>query len=346
VTYCEPDVSSSTPDTAPKTPETPPRESDAKRPVHFKRLIALIGVFAVVMGVGGAIIAAKLSTLAFPIRSTNYVRYLGVHESDAPGSYAQIDQFAASIGRQPNIVSYYGPWLEKFQAGFAAAAAKHGAITIVQMDPENVSIAAIADGRYDAYLRSYAAEVIAFGRPVVMSFGHEMNGNWYPWGNQNTPARTFVAAWRHIVTVFREAGATNVTWLWTVNVVDPANQIPNPSPWWPGKQYVNWVGIDGYFYLSETFSELFGPTIVDIRGLTGDPILIAETGADPSADQVAEVNQLFLGVRAYGLLGFVCFDENTEGRAWRIDSPTVFATLRRDANRYMRPSSTTDDGSP
>jgi mannan endo-1,4-beta-mannosidase len=340
VTYWEPDVTSS-------TPEATRQDSDTKRSVHFKRLIAFISALLVVVGAGVAIIAAKLSTSpAFPIHSTNYIRYLGVHEPDAPTSYAQIDQFAASIGRQPNIVSYYGPWLEKFQASFAATAAKHGAITIVQMDPENVSIAAIADGAYDPYLRAYAAAVRAFGRPVIMSFGHEMNGNWDSWGNQNTPATTFVAAWRHIVTVFRASGAKNAIWMWTVNVIDPANQIPNPNAWWPGRQYVNWVGIDGYFFLSsQTFDEVLGPTIVDVRGLTGDPILIAETAAEPSAGQVAAINQLFLGIRTYGLMGFVWFDENAGGRVWSIDNPEAFAALQRDANLYVRPASTTAAGS-
>ena len=34
-------------------------------------------------------------------------------------------------------------------------------------------------------------------------------------------AATFVAAWRHIVTLFRAEGADNVTWLWTVNQRTP-----------------------------------------------------------------------------------------------------------------------------
>src|SRR6185437_7678694 len=42
-----------------------------------------------------------------------------------------------------------------------------------------------------------------FGSPVVIGFGHEMNAYWYSWGYRHTPAATFVAAWRHIVTLFR-----------------------------------------------------------------------------------------------------------------------------------------------
>ena len=42
---------------------------------------------------------------------------------------------------------------------------------------------------------------------------------------------TFVAAWRHVVRVFRAAGAANVTWLWTVNTIQGASS--SLSQWWP-----------------------------------------------------------------------------------------------------------------
>ena len=77
---------------------------------------------------------------------------------------------------------------------------------LVQIEPTGVSLAAIASGRYDTYLRSYAAAVKAFGGQVILSFGHEMNGYWYSWGYRHTSPAVFVAAWRHIVTVFRAAG--------------------------------------------------------------------------------------------------------------------------------------------
>jgi mannan endo-1,4-beta-mannosidase len=267
-------------------------------------------------------------------RTAQSVRYLGVHVADAPASYYGIEQFALRIGTQPNIVSYYSPWGEKFQVPFAASAAEHGAVTIVQMDPMNISLTDIVTGRYDVYLRTYAAAVKAFGGRVLLSFGHEMNGNWYSWGYRHSSPKVFVAAWRHIVDVFRSVGAMNVRWLWTVNVLDQnlPVPIPDPAPWWPGSSYVTWVGIDGYYYGSSTlFSSLFGPTIVAVRHLTADPILIAETGAEVSAGQPQKINDLFDGIRAYGLLGFVWFDENTQGRAWTIKSPQAFAAFRKDA---------------
>jgi hypothetical protein len=311
-----------------------PSRQKAKR---TRRYVGLV-IFAVVI-ISGAITVAIIKPWATnPFHPVQSVRYLGVYEPDAPHTYASVNQFAHAIGRQPNLVSYYSPWLEPFQTSFVTSAAKHGAVTVVQIDPKDVPLASITAGRYDAYLRSYATAAKAFGAQVVLSFGHEMNGNWYSWANQHTSASVFVAAWRHIVTVFRAAGAENVTWLWTVNVINESVPIPDPSPWWPGSSYVNWVGIDGYYYqASQSFAQLFGPTVVALLKLTRDPILIAETGAPPAAGQPAKINELFAGIRSFGLVGFMWFDENTQGRDWRINGSGAFAALRQDANVFMRP---------
>ena len=262
--------------------------------------------------------------------------YFGVYAPGVPGSYAGISSFAAATGTRPRVVVYYSGWREPFQLRFAAIAAKHGAVPLVQIDPTAVSIAAIASGRYDGYLRSYASEVKDFGRRVILSFGHEMNGTWYSWGYPHTSPAVFVAAWRHIVTVFHEAGARNVTWLWTVNIIQCRCHIQPPARWWPGDAYVNWVGIDGYYYRrSWTFASMFGPTIKAVRALTLNPILISETAA-PTATQPAKISDLFAGIRAYGLLGFVWFDANKR-QDWRISSPAAFAAFRRGAELLKRP---------
>ena len=65
----------------------------------------------------------------------------------------------------------------------------------------------IASGKYDGYLSAYAEAVRAYRHPVILSFGHEMNGNWYSWGYKNTSPAVFVAAWRHIVTTLPRAGS-------------------------------------------------------------------------------------------------------------------------------------------
>ena len=207
-----------------------------------------------------------------------------------------------------------------------------------------VSIAAIAAGKYDGYLSAYAEAVRAYRHPVILSFGHEMNGTWYPWGYGRTSPADFVAAWRHIVTLFRALEVRNVTWMWTVNIVNNTQhgRIPPPAPWWPGSSYVNWVGIDGYYLKPNwQFAPLFGPTIGKVRELTSDPILIAETGATPASGQPAKIADAFAGIRAYGLLGFVWFDAtDSKGQGFGISTPAAFAAFRKGASStYTRPGS-------
>jgi mannan endo-1,4-beta-mannosidase len=258
--------------------------------------------------------------------------YIGLY---APESFAQVRAFTAGTGIKPRVLVYYSGWQEPFRVGFAQTAAKDGAVPLVQMNPTDVSIAAIAAGRYDGYLSAYAKTVRAYHRPVILSFGHEMNGYWYSWGYRHTSPAVFVAGWRHIVHIFRALGARNVTWLWTVNNIHKQSGVPSPDPWWPGDSYVNWVGIDGYYTNSSSvFTSVFGPTIVAVRALTRDPILIAETSAAPASGQPAKIANLFAGVHLYGLLGFVWFD-SLKKVDWRLNSPEAIAAFRRSARTYL-----------
>ena len=155
--------------------------------------------------------------------------YLGVYTPGSPASYDGVTAFANATGSRPDLVMYYSGWFVPFPAAFAATAAGNGAVPLVQMDPDNISVAKIAAGRYDGYLSAYAEAVRAYRHPVIISFGHEMNGNWSTWGYQNTSPKVFVAAWRHIVTLFRNLGASDVTWLWTVNIIDDTQQGRIPA---------------------------------------------------------------------------------------------------------------------
>jgi hypothetical protein len=171
-----------------------------------------------------------------------------------------------------------------------------------------------------------------------------MNGNWSSWGYRHTSPRDFVAAWQHIVKVFRALDAQNVTWLWTVNIINDSRSGKVDSSlrqWWPGSLYVTWVGIDGYYLKPNwQFAPLFGPTISAVRTLTNAPILIAETGAVPTAGQPEKIADLFNGIRSYGLLGFVWFNtSNSIGQSFGISSSAANAAFHKGASSYHRPGS-------
>jgi mannan endo-1,4-beta-mannosidase len=292
---------------------------------HYHRQVAASDISAARRAAGGKPTATGPAAGSVPkvvhasLPSTGF-GYLGVYEGSntTPGQYAQVEQFAQAVGRQPNIVMYYTSWGEPFSIPFAQTALQHGATLLVDLDPTSTSCAAIAAGQQDAFLQSYAQAVKAFGYPVIISFGHEMNGSWYPWGWTNTQPAAFVAAWRHVVDVFRQVGADNVTWLWTINAV---NSYEGPiADYWPGAGYVTWVGLDAYYYdPGDDFSSVFGSSIAEIRQVTSKPILIAETAIGQVTGQAASIPGLFAGVSQAGLLGFVWYDQAQDDGIYHQD---------------------------
>jgi hypothetical protein len=261
--------------------------------------------------------------------------YFGVAEANEVKTYQPVNEFAAAVGRPPNVVLYYSAWGDPFEKGLALSAYRHGAIPFVQIDPgRRVTMAAVAAGKYDSYLRSYADEVRNYVDPVIVGFAPEMNGNWDPWGWTHTKPSVWVDAWRHVVTVFREQHAQNVTWLWTVNA--SSNGTGPIDDWWPGAEYVTWVGIDGYFfYQASTFASTFDPTIDAIHALTRKPILLSETGIGQVAGQAQKIPDLFDGIRAARILGFVWFDQNQDHgiyhQRWRLETnASGLAVFRRE----------------
>ena len=299
----------------------------------------LVMVVAIVIAAAVAVLAVIFITLSSGSAdslSANSASYLGVYESGVLNTYQPVTDFTEVAGKQPNLVGYYSGWEEHFQTPFAETVRKHGAATIMQWDPTGVSVSKIASGGYDSYLRSFADSVRKFGHPVVIGFGHEMNAYWYSWGYGHLRAATFIAAWRHIVTLFREQGADNVTWLWTIQADETGTG--KIASWWPGARYVTWVGIDGYYYHpSDSFASVFGQTIAQVRSFTPLPILLSETAVGPTAGLAAKIPCLFAGMRQYGTLGLVWFDiaqhQGIYHQDWHIeDNPAAEAAFRRSAS--------------
>jgi len=264
---------------------------------------------------------------------------VGVYEPGVPGSWSKITEFTTATGVKPGIVVYYSPWNDPFSTSFAQTARDHDAYVLVQLQPDGVTLASIAAGGSDAYLRSYADAVVAFGHPVILSFGHEMNGTWYSWGYGHASPATFVAAWRHVVRVFRAEGAANVTWLWTVNSVKGASS--DLSQWWPGAAWVNWTGVDGYYFrATDTFGSVFGSTIADIRAISSAPLLIAETAVGTTSNRESQITALFAGASAARLAGVVWFDGAQHAgiyhQDWRLeDDPSACAAFTAAVATYL-----------
>ncbi len=123
----------------------------------------------------------------------------------------------------------------------------------------------VAIGVYDAEIFTWFEQAAAWGHNFILRFNHEMNGNWFDWGTQsgntynNTPA-DFVAAWQHVHDLARLANAANVSWLWCPNI-DGTGQ-PSFASLYPGTDYVDRTGLDGYNKtqpgFTRTFTQIYG----------------------------------------------------------------------------------------
>jgi hypothetical protein len=106
------------------------------------------------------------------------------------------------------------------------------------------TLAKCAAGAYDAHWKQFGVHVAKSGmaKRTIVRLAWEFNGDWNPWAAYK-PA-DFVGCWQH---VFRAAESTapGLRWDWTVNRGVSA-ALTNPTDAWPGRKYVDIVGIDSY----------------------------------------------------------------------------------------------------
>jgi hypothetical protein len=312
------------------------------------RVVVAVAMALALASVTGAVSRVLVSTPSKPpaahaTLAPRLAAYLGTFEPGAPPDYAPVTSFAKAAGRPPNLVGYYSGWAQPFNLAFANTLRRRGVIPFVQIDPTDASVSAIANGSYDEYLRSYADSVRNFSDAVVIGFGHEMNASWYTWGYKHVAPATFIAAWRHLVTLFRQQGADNVTWLWTVEADGPETDPGPLRSWWPGASYVTWIGVDGYYYRpADTFASVFGQTIRQVRSFSRAPVLLSECAVGPAAGSFAKIQDLFKGMSTYDTLGLVWFDKKQTGgryrQDWRLeDSPQAEISFRLGVKDELMP---------
>jgi len=113
------------------------------------------------------------------------------------------------------------------------------------------TLAHVLRGDFDADFHTWGRAAQAFGTPLIVEFGTEVNGSWFPWngkwnGGKKGPSR-FREAYRHIVDLILGEGATNVTWVFHVNGDDdPARPWNRFENYYPGDAYVDWVAVSAY----------------------------------------------------------------------------------------------------
>ena len=278
-----------------------------------------------------------------------------------------IDQYTQQVGTMPKVVHYYLSWSDggPFDRALNDAIVARGATPMLTWNPQDwrygvtqpaYTDAVIASGVYDALLRQWGHDLDAWGKPFYLRIGDEMNGDWDPWSpgvNSNTVA-TYIAMWRHVVTTMRAAGngLPNVRFIWCPGTVDQG--AADFTPMYPGDAYVDWIGLDGFNWGTETpnhhlgwqsFSDVFQQGYARITALTTKPLMIAEIGSvEKGGDKAAWLTQTFLTdipthyPRIRAVIYFDSDDTSNGEGNWLVNtSPASLAAWQRIVNdpRYQ-----------
>lgn len=157
------------------------------------------------------------------------------------------------------------------------------------------SIAAINSGSWDAKIDAFAAQLAAYKRPIMIRPWWEFNGNWgYPWQTSHgtTPA-AYAQAWRRFRTRCDAKGATNLTWVWCPNIWSGSGGPADPLPWYPGSQFVDWIGLDGYNKGtgSQSFDSLYSHAYAELQKyMPTKPIIVCEIASHEFAQPSIKAN--------------------------------------------------------
>jgi beta-mannanase len=164
----------------------------------------------------------------------------------------------------------------------------------------------IIDGNFDDKLRKWASDAKKIKSPMIVEFGPEMNGNWFPWSGilngggkrdgygdakyADGPER-FKDAYRHIINLFKKEGAYNITWAFHAfspfekdedsELYKKWNNIKN---YYPGDDYIDWIGLSVYGAVEPdsewtSFTEILDKAYPVIAGISSDkPLAVFEFG--------------------------------------------------------------------
>lgn len=251
-----------------------------------------------------------------------------VIDSDWFNDPSLIDQFNAKVGAQVRMVMTYDRFGEHgIKQEKVSVPLSKGATPVLTLEPRVMSLQSITNGDYDVWIDQFANMVAqqSNGKPVMVRFAHEMNGNWFPWGQQ--PA-AYKAAYRHLHDRI-EAKAPNVIHVWSPNVERSLGD------YYPGDAYVDWMGLDGYnFDGNKSATQVYNPSYDVLQGLNPNkPVMVAEGASDQYPGKAAWITDLYntaIPNRMPNIRAFVWFDVNKE-RDWRINSSPESLTAYKNA---------------
>jgi hypothetical protein len=293
-------------------------------------------------------------------------RYLGAFRGEAPTA------IATDVEHLYGVTPASVMWFDSFASGLAFPVSEAKALwrrgimphytwepwntKLGPNDPGQIHLADIIDGSWDAHIKARAKEFAAVRLPLLVRWGHEFNGNWYPWGivNNNADPSLYVQAFRHVHNLVVANGGRNVQWVWAFNNgSSPDTPFNDPAASYPGDRYVDWVGIDGYnwgFGPSwdptgnhwTSFDATFATSYAKARAVAPNrPVMLGEFASSEDGGDKAQWfkdTDAVLRSGAYPDLKLLTYFDTIKEEAWSpTSSPPALAAFKSWVQqRYMK----------
>jgi beta-mannanase len=284
--------------------------------------------------------------------------YWGVFEEGLQNNMPEINFLEAQAGKKLATVMWYIDWSTangNFPASSCEALYSRGIlpyITWETWDPFgnwDIKHQTILSGTWDSYLEKFGRDAGAWGKPVIIRWGHEMNMGSYPWcfnANGNS-VQSYINAYRYVWEKVVQSGGSNIIWLWCPHHWDNiAGTVYTMTNAYPGDSYADWVGFDAYNWCDESdgnpwysVSDTFGEAYRLMQIIAPDkPIIIGEmgTGSNPTAGiKAAWISNFFdsLNSQYSNVRAVVWFNTNKE-KHWKYNnSADELAAFTNGLNR-------------
>jgi len=187
-----------------------------------------------------------------------------------------VDLRRQQLGRDERIMHVFYAWTDTLPRSIDGAPAT----SIPMISWRGTNYADILSGKSDALIARAARRLAASGKPTLLRWAWEMNGNWYVWSGVKNDGggANFVKCWQRLHRIFADEGADNISWVWSPNWSTASPETGNDIPdYYPGDKYVDWVGMSGYNLRRETPAKLYDA--IYNRYSATKPIMISEVGS-------------------------------------------------------------------
>jgi hypothetical protein len=186
----------------------------------------------------------------------------------------------------------------------------------------------------------WAQTIKARGSSVMIAYNHEPEGHdRFTLGS----AADFIAAYRHVESIFDQQGATNVVWTWQMTEwafrVGPSG-AQDAAKWYPGDQWVDNVGADAYNWYpcraGDPYTELqqMGDPALAFARAHGKTASFPEFGSDATANRaqwLANVHKYLVQNQDVVTAAFYFNRPPTDSTStcrWPLRTAAEFAELR------------------